>query len=393
MPALFTTSTTAQNIMDAVARDVRQSISSTATPDSVILLDYVNRVSEELLRASKFIFLLSAPQQFITQLNVSSYWVGPNQTGPLDAYDTSLNLTDLRIVKPKSVIDRSNFRYLGHTDESPVAARLAFSDSTSRVGRPAEWRQDESSPFVINIYPAPDNQNTYTPVPYSPICTRLLGGPLLARFYYITTTYIDSFGNESTAPPPAKIFIPAGSTVLVNPPVSPVLAATDGVQYNRYNVYALEAPGNITPDVSDLTLQFTAIGLSTGNKWNEPTTGLTTNGANPPSENMLEPLDGYVIEFRYFQQRVPIIAVGQILQVPDDYKDVVIAGVNAVTFMYLTRPTEAMHWYQLYKDGISQIIRDINFMSRGGGYIQPDPTTTGNFLPTVETIDLSVLSP
>jgi len=338
-------------------------------------------------------FLQGPKQLFVTQLGVTDYWIGPNLTGPLTAYDTALNLADLRIIKPKSVIDRSNFRVLGHLDEQPLSARLAFSDTTSRPGRPSNWRQDEETPNILNIYPAPDNQNNFSPQPEPPITSRLISGSLGNRIYFISLTYVDTLGNESTPSPPAQLFVPANSVLVVNPPQEPIPSATPGVLYNQYNVYAGSVTSaNQSLDASDLTLQTTGTLLSTGIQWTEPDTGLTTTGVNPPITNGLVPIDGYVIEFRYFQLRVPVTAATQVLQIPDDYKDVVVAGVNAVTFMYLTRPTEAMRWYQLYKDGLGQIVRDINFISRGGEYIAPDPVTTGSFLPTVETIDLSSLS-
>lgn len=386
--------------MDAVAQDVRQTLSSTdvTVPDPGILLDYVDRVSEEMLRNSKWMFLQGPPQLFVTQLGVTDYWVGPTQTGPLTAYDTKLNLTDFRVIKPKTVVDRSNFQTLGHLDEAPVSARLAFSDTLSRPGRPTSWRQDESTPEILNIYPAPDNQNTYTPVPDSPITSRLLSGSLPGRIYFVALTYTDTLGNESTPSNPSKLFVPANSALVVNPPVEPIAAGTSGVLYDRYNVYAAEAQFGVNLDVTDLVLQTTGLEGESGalvpttSTWTEALTGLVTTGPNPPSENNLMPLDGYVIEFRYFKLRLQVTNPNQVLQVPDDYRDVVIAGVNAVTFMYLSRPTEASRWYSLYKDGLSQIVRDINFISRGGEYIQPDATSVGNYLPTVETLDLGQLS-
>lgn len=379
MPFLFQTSTTAQQIMDSVAQDVRQTISSTALPDTTILLDHIDRVSKEMLRRSRWMFLESLPQQFITQLGVSDYWIGPNQTGPLTAYDTALNLTDLRLIKPKSVLDRSNFLPLGHMNEAPLAARLAYADGSSRPGRPAVWRQDEASPFILSLYPAADNQNNFQPQPISPIATRVISGALANRFYYLTVTFVDEFGNESTAPSPSRIFIPANSLVVVNPPQEPIPAGTSGVHYDRYNVYA-------GTDADNLILQSTGTNLDNTVTWTEPTTGLETTGVNPPATNTLEPLDGYIIEFQYYKLRVPVVAVDQILQIPDDYSDVVKAGVNAFAFGYLTRPSEAQKWYAIYQDGLGQIVRDINNMVRGGDYISPDPASTGQTLASLDNI-------
>jgi hypothetical protein len=211
--------------------------------------------------------------------------------------------------------------------------------------------------------------------------------------YYVSLTYVDSNGGESTPSAPARLYIPANSVLVVNPPTEPISAGTSGVQYSNYNVYAAESVGGAVLDTSDLSLQTTGTNLLiSAGAWTEPNTGLTTGGVNPPVDNTLEPIAGYLIEFRYFRLRAPVISATQVLQIPDDYQDVVVAGVNAFTASYLARPAEAQKWYALYKDGIQQIVRDINFMARGGEYIQPDPTSVGGFLPTVETIDLGNLS-
>lgn len=393
MPILFNTTTTAQQIINSVAQDVRQTLSATdPTSGQSTLLDYVNRVSLELLRVSRWIFLLSPPQQFMTQLGITDYWVGPLGAGPNNAYDTGLNIPNLRSVKPKSVFDRTNFSVLGQVDEAPLSAILGFPDATSRPGRPHLWRQDETTPNVLNLYPAPDNQNIYSPQPESPRCVSVVGGSLPARMYFVSVSFIDSFGNESTCPQPAEVFIPANQLLFVYPPQEPLIAGTTGVRYDRYNVYAASAGTNTTIDlqIGNLTLQATGP-TSTG--FTESLSGLTTSGQVPPGTNNVEPLTGYFMEFRFYAQRVPITSLSQILQIPDDYEDVCIAGVNAMAFEYLTRQAEAQKWYSIYREGIVQMIRDINFMYKGGEYIQPDAATIGGFLPTVETLDLSNLTP
>lgn len=393
MPVLFSATTSAQAILNSTAQDVRQSLSAVDVNNGqAALLDYVSRISLEMLRASRWVFLLSAPQQFMTQLGVTDYWVGPAGAAPNTAYDTGLNIANLRIVKPKSVYDRTNFTALGHVDEAPLAARLAYPDGTARPGRPSIWRQDESSPNVLNIYPAPDNQNIYSPQPESPKCTTSAGGSLPARMYFVTVTYIDSFGNESTAPTPTEIFIPANQLLVVAAPQEPLIAGSTGVQYDRYNVYATSAGTNSLIELTSAALTQQATLQQTPNAFTEPSTGLTTTGPFPPIQNSIEPLTGYFMEFRYYAQRSPVTTPSQLLQVPDDYRDVCIAGVNALAFDYLTRPAEAQKWYAIYKDGITQMIRDINFMAKGGEYVQPDGATIGQGLPAVETIDLSFLT-
>lgn len=392
---LFTTTTTAQNVMDAVARDVRQQLSSTDTsvPDPTVLLDFVNRVSLDMLSTSRWMFTLAAPQAFVTQLGVNDYYVGPTGQAPAGVYDTGLNLTDFRFVKPKSVKDRSNFRTLGHADESPLTAKLAFTDRQSRIGRPALWRQDATNPNIISLYPAPDNQNTYSPQPQPPILGVVPGGALSDRIYFVTVTFVDSLGNESTAPYASSIYVPANFLLQVFPPQEPELAGTSGIKYNRYNVYASSAGTNEKNILFYGNLIQQATLIDNHYPWFETGAGLATVGAVPPGTNNVQPLNGYVIEFRYHRQRAQLTDPSQVLQIPDDYKHTVIAGVDALTFQYLTRPQEAIQKYQMYKEGLQQIVRDLNFISKGGEYIRPDGATIGQFLPAVESIDLSVLIP
>lgn len=393
MPVLFTATTTCQNVMDSVARDVRQTLSSTATPDTTVLIDYVNRIHQDILRTSKWYFLFSAPQEFVTQLGVTNYWLGPTGAGPSNAYDTGLNLTDIRTVKSKTVYDRSNFCALNHIDEAPLVSKVSFADDTSRPGRPAVWRQSVDSPLVMNIYPAPDNQNTYAPQPEPLIVGTTPGGALPDRIYFVAATFVDSLGGESTAPQAAKIYVPAGQLLLVQPPMEPLVSGTSGIKYSRWNVYASNAGVTETIFIQSNQLTRQASLISTGSTWTEPVGGLTTVGTHPPSFNGVEPIDGYIIEFRYLKLRAQVTTAGQVLQVPDDYKDIMVAGVNAYAFAYLTRPQEAAAWMGKFKEGLVQIIRDINFIPRGSEYIQPDPTSIGQRLPAVESIDLSVLQP
>ena len=392
-PRLFTATTTAQSVMNAVSQDLRNQLVATNQPDASILLDYVNRVSLDLMKVSKWWFLLSPVYQFYTQMGVTNYWVGPVAQNPFGTYDTQLNLADLRYVKPKSVIDRSNFRPLGSILEQPISAKLNYTDGTARPGRPAVWRQDEATPNVINIYPAPDNQNDYSPQPEPPICGITSGGSLPARIYFVTVTFVDSLGGESTAPYTTEIYIPANMLVVVNPPQEPTGGSASGIQYNRYNVYAASVGTNeITNLITQQTTQQATL-ISTNAAWTEPTSGLTTSGEAPPGNSTIEPIDGYLIEFRYFRQIAQITSAGQILQIPDDYKHVFIAGVNSLAFQYLFRGQEAQMWEARYQQGMAKIVRDLNFMSKVGDYISPDASSVGGFLPTLETLDLSLLTP
>lgn len=392
-PRMFTATTTAQAVMNAVSQDVRNQISTVTQPDASVLLDYVNRVSLDMLKVSKWWFLLSPVQQFMTEMGVTNYWIGAIGQNPLGSVDTQLNLTDVRNIKAKSVVDRTNFRPLGQINEQPLSAKLSYADGTQRPGRPSVYRQDEANSNILNIYPAPDNQAFYSPQPESPICQITPGGSLSNRVYFVTTTLVDSLGGESTAPYATEIFVPANYLLVVTPPVEPVGSSADGILYNRFNVYAASAGSSDSTYIyyNQTTLQ--ASNVSTSATWTEPLTGLTTIGVNPPSTNGVKPIEGYIIEFRYFRQIAQITNAGQVLQVPDDYKHVMIAGVNSLAFQYLFRGQEAQLWEARFQNGCAKIVRDLNFMNKTGDYFGPDAASIGGFLPTIETTDLSLLTP
>lgn len=390
MPQVYSTTTTVQNILDGVSRDVRQQLSSTAAPDQAVLVDFANRVSLQMLRASKWAFLLSAPKSFVTQTGVQNYWVGPSVSTPTSALDTGLNLTDMRVVKPNSVIDRSNFRVLKSIGTNPLTRSASFPDDTSRPGRPSSFQQLWGNPQVIYLYPAPDNQNNYYPVPLSPIVTTFVGGSLPARTYRVAITYIDSRGMESTPSGPTQIFVPGNQVLVVRPPLPPTGSAV-GIAYDRYNVYVTSdtIAGEFNLNTSDLQQQASLV--STSVSWTEPTTGLVA-GTPPPTTTAIEPVDGYVIEFQYYKQRIQLTNVNQIVQIPDEYKDIMIAGVSAKAMRYVNRYDEAAYFTGDYKNGISEIVRDTNFYAEGPDYMSPDAATVRYPGPGVDpSIDPSAL--
>jgi len=83
------------------------------------------------------------------------------------------------------------------------------------------------------------------------------------------------------------------------------------------------------------------------------------------------------IEFRYFKIFPKLTSDSQILLIPDDYKDVMCAGVNWFASKYLGRNEDALFWRGEYKSGIVDMIRDANMFPRGGEFIKPDPQTIG----------------
>jgi hypothetical protein len=378
-------STSVQQIVSSTTTDIMNQIGT----NHPILLDYCNRISLDLLRSTKWDFLLSDVQTFITRQGVTAYWIGATGGAPQGTFDTGLNLTNVKWIQHGAVYDRSNYKTLGSIAEAPVSAVLAYSDGTSRPGRPAVYRNNIDTPFVLNIYPAPDNQNTQAPQPEPPLVNTVAGGSLPARTYNLVATFVDALGGESTAPAfSTPLYIPANFLAVVQTPTTLVKTNDAGVPYNQYRVYA--SSSSFLPQ--NTTLQ-TVTPIALGTNWIEPTSGLVTTGGSPPSKNAAATYNGYIIQFRYYQTETVINSFTQFLQIPDRYSDVMVAGVNWLALKFLSRTQEAAEWYATYRTGLIAMVRDRNQQNRFADYISPDPASIGGFLPTVETIDLGLLTP
>lgn len=105
------------------------------------------------------------------------------------------------------------------------------------------------------------------PQPAAPLLSTAVAGALLARTYFVVTTYFNPATGETTVSPEATITIPLNSVLVVTSP-----AARSG--FTQYRVYAGTAPGTET-------LQAT---VNLGTTFTEPVTGLVA-GATPPTVN------------------------------------------------------------------------------------------------------------
>jgi hypothetical protein len=228
------TTTTAATIIAKASQDARKLVDNSA--DATLLVDYVDRIHKELLRLSRFRWLLSGVQQFSTADGVTDYWIGPTADLPGGMTDTGLNLSDVYTIKRGTVFDRTNYQQLFPTGEAPLGSFFEQS------AKPRLWRNDVSTPGVVNIYPVP-------------------------------------------------------------------------------------------------------------------------NGV-------------YTVEFRYFKTHNPITLTTDVLQVPDQYTDIVVAGVNELVALYLKQSTEAAYWHAYYESGKKQIIRDMNLFPRGPEFVRPDSSST-----------------
>src|SRR6185312_11640779 len=356
---------TVQDVINATSQDIRGVLGTTGG-DSNILIDYVNRISLKLLRQSNWKFLLSAPQRFMTRLGVTDYWVGASGSAPVGAFDTSLNLTDLRTVKPDTFYDRSNLRNFGQYDDAPLSWGFANRDNVSTLGPPRAFKVTLDNPNLISLYPAPDNQNSYQPLPDPPLCVTSSGGALSARTYFVKITIVDSNGGESAASAETKVFVPAGSLLVVKSPAFSFTAVDSGIQYTGFKVYASTVSGNEC-------LQNGGNSIAFNSDFTESTGGLSTGTTLAPTSSTIAPMGGYLIEFRYFKKRVQLSSAGQTIQIPDDFFDVVVAGVNHLAYVYLQKTDLAMFWKGTFQDGLKEMIRDKNlFPEAGSDFMRPD---------------------
>lgn len=356
---------TVQNVIDAVSQDIRKQLSSTVTPGQSILIDYTNRIHKQMLRFSRWGFILSEPQYFMTVKGQTDYWLGTANGEGAGQVDTGLNLNDVDRMMLNSVRDMSNNGQLEGLNSQPLGPSLNYRSGQSRAGLPKTFWHNHNDPFVLHIYPAPDNSNPYTPYPSSPILMTTIGGALTARTYFVRVTFVDSASGESTASDiTSSRHIAANSLMTVASPSIPYAGTASGVTYSSYNVYAGTAEGGETKQ--------NASPIAIGTNWTEPTSGLITSGASVPTSNTLAQLGGYIIQFQYYKARTVLSTVTAVLQVPDDYFDVVVQGVASLAFRLLGKKEEASAAYQAYKAGLTEMVIDKNLFPNPD-FVRPDP--------------------
>ena len=356
---------TAQDIISGTSQDLRSQLPT----NSPILLDYVDRIHKEIIRSSaRWDFMLASPQQFITEPGITDYWIAATGTNPQGSIDTGLNLTDVHRIKDDTVFDRSDYTPIYRVNvKPPNLTTFQTPDGQSRLLRPTNFSHETYS-GLLQIWPAPNNQNGYQPSPESPICTTVAGGALAARTYFVRYSLVDSAGLESDASAQATpIFIPANSLLKVKSPKFPGVNSARGIQYNQYKVYASITSGSEV-------VQNGGTAITSGTDFTESVGGLSTGTAAYPSVNNITKMDGYLIEFRYFKQRLKITSGATTLLVPDDYKDVLIAGVNWLGYQFLKLYSDSKMWLEVYQNGLREMVRDRNQFNNGD-FLKPDAAT------------------
>lgn len=376
---LLQATTTATEVVNKAAQEVRNVLDPTNGADQAILIDYVNRIQLQMNRASRWAYLLSDVFYFITQRGQTDYYIGVEGQSEAGEVDTLLNLNDVDYISRNSVFDVTHAVQLQKLDEKPYATSISLRDAQFRPGIPAVWRNDLLRPDVVQLFPVPDNQNDYQPVPASPYVFYTPGGSLANRTYYSVYTFTDNFGNEGTASQrEARSDVAAGNVAVFKSPQLPYNIDGTGSSYTGYNVYA--------SSTSTQWKKQNPSPINIGTDWTEATTGLIS-GATPPTTSALLRMDGYLIGFRYIRQRQILTELGSICQIPDVYKDVLCAGVTWLACQYLRLYQESSQWFQIYQAGIRDMIRDRNAGPRENDFVRPDTASLGigNYTPYDDT--------
>ncbi len=362
---MATTTITVLDIMDRTTEDLLELFA--ASGSTSVLLDYVDRIHAMIVGQRRWDWLLSSPQKFMTELGRSDYWLGATGSQSAGEVDTALNITDLRRVKQSRMFSRTGYQELSNTDEAPLTLNWQNRDATYNQGPPKVFRNDEGTPNVLSLYPAPDEGNSYEIVPYPPILTTAAGGSLSARTYFVRLSFLDEENNESTTSnPAARQFIEASKLITVKSPVAPISAGTSGIRYNQYNVYASTTEGSETLQNASPT----AVGVD----WTEPTGGLITTGAVAPTSSSIEPLRGYIIEFRYYKAHSELATTASVLLIPDEFRDVVVAGVIWLALGYLRHYEIAEQWKSIFTEGYKRLAREQNLRV---DFMYPDVQSQG----------------
>jgi hypothetical protein len=352
---------TAQDVINQVYSSIQ------TTPQTAIIIPYINRTLQDLAKWSRWKLLRSPYQFFLTQPGVTDYWIGSGPA-PAGTVNTGLAVSDIYRIDPTSVYDFSNVRKLGPATAPLLSRPHSLPDSTYRPGRPQQFLFDPQNLSLLRIFPSPDNQNTYRPKPsYVPLESSS-GGSLPNRTYYVAATYVDSQGGESLPSTIRKFVLPANTLLRVYPSfVLPITRNHENVSYTGFNAYAGLSE-------QSLTKQNTSP-VPFGSNWLEPTTGLIS-GSPLPINDTIAPLGGYLIGFRYFRTLVDVVNKTDVIPFPDTFLPVIAAGTAWYLARSLNYETEAERFHHEYMEGRVALIRDWNLMPTGPRFVHPDPAGT-----------------
>jgi hypothetical protein len=205
----------------------------------------------------------------------------------------------------------------------------------------------------------PANANTVLSIDHSGILgTTNVGVPVIPAFWAIEDTS-NQWWEVTTNPSTGRL-----ETVAVpsNPATTNVFSA----------IYLTDVE-----DISTWKITVTTGGLLQATNVATPPLTSALNG-QPPTQATIQPLNAYVIQFRYYQTRNQIANPTDVLQIPYTYKDIVVAGVNYMASLYRDRlearepSAQTIIWKRDFNEGLSQIRRDLRVSFRKTDFIAPD---------------------
>lgn len=301
---------TVQIIINGCSQDIRRILDSGSTTDQVALIDYTNRIQLQLLREARWRFLLSGVLQFETVAGVTDYWIGATGQAPSTTYTLSA-----------------------------CAPNPNGDNSTIYTGTALQTLQ-EGQEVVVSGFTNAVNNGSFI-VEFSNSTTALLNNP---------------DGISETHAATLQIQIPDTGLNITNLGV-----VKPGTVFDRTNGKRL-----YPTDEAPLGPNFQGNALPSNYR----------NDQNTPSIFAIYPppkASGYVIEFRYFFAKPQLALLTDTLLIPDDYLDVVIAGVNWFANLYLRENyQDAQIWQTIYQQGITGMKRDHNLFPRGQEFIGQD---------------------
>src|ERR1700722_11845015 len=120
--------TSVQTVLGQVSNDLLLRMG----PAHPSLLDYVNRIQLDILKVSRFKWLWSPPQKFLTVLGQTDYWIGPGTGLPPVAgtAPTGLQLGDVQFIQEGTVYDRTNKTNLTRIQSAPNQLTSSFADGS-----------------------------------------------------------------------------------------------------------------------------------------------------------------------------------------------------------------------------------------------------------------------
>src|ERR1051326_4581496 len=275
---------TVSQIIAGCSQDIRRILDSADSGDQVALIDYTNRTQLQLLRAARWRFLLSNVLKFQTKAGVTDYWIGATAGNPTQSY-----------VLSAAASNGSTTTYTG------IALNTLYPQETVTT-----------SGFVNGA-----NNGTFT-----------------VQSSTATTATVNNPSGVNEAHSRTLSFVVTDTTLNI----TNLGIVKRGTVFDRTNSRRL-----YPTDEAPLGPNFTGL--------NRPEL-YRNDGTNTPGIFSVypPPQDVYVIEFRYYFSKPQLSALSDTLLIPDDYKDVVIAGVNYFASLYLRENyNDAQIWKRLAK--------------------------------------------